>query len=159
MKIKFQIIALFFVSLALLNAQEDALPSSKSSKSSSSAFKDVSPELKQKAQKFFNTLLDTKISEAYDELLKGSPIKKKVEDVKSLNSQTKRAFELYGNIIGYEPVNAEFVTPSYLRMRYLALHSRYPMRWIFTFYKSPDQGWIITNVKFDDLTDYFFSDE
>jgi len=104
-------------------------------------------------------LLDSKISEAYDDLLKGSPIKKKVEDVKSLNSQTKRAFELYGNIIGYEPVNAEFVTPSYLRMRYLALHSRYPMRWIFTFYKSPDQGWIITNVKFDDLTDYFFSDE
>jgi len=75
-----------------------------------------------------------------------------------LKKQTERSIDIYGDILSFEFVSAEQVTESYIRLRYLALHSSYPMRWIFTYYRSPDKNWIVTNVKFDDLSEYFFSD-
>jgi hypothetical protein len=153
------LLSILVFSISQTNSQEDALPSSRQARNNNNSFTAVPAELKTRQQSFFNDLLDNKITEGYDNLLNKSPIKKKQDELKSLINQTKRAFELYGNLQGYEPVSAEFVTSSYLRLRYLGLHSRYPMRWIFTYYKSPDQGWIITNVKFDDLSDYFFIDE
>lgn len=142
-----------------LSQDEDGLPGSKPNLSKSSTnFQNVPPELKSKTIKFFNALMDNKVSNAYDDFLAGTPLGKKVEDVTSLKKQTTRAFELYGVLKGFDPVNFEMIGTSFIRIRYLGLHTRFPMRWIFTYYKSPDQGWIVTNIKFDDLSDFYFED-
>ena len=148
----------FLVSLSLIYSQGNELPSS-GSKAISKQYKKLPPILKKKTSDFFNSLLDSNVNVAYNILMEGSPLARKTEELKGLINQTHRAFEIYGLVKGYEPVNSEHITPSFIRVRYLGLHTRFPMRWIFTFYKSPDKGWIITNVKFDDLTEFYFSDE
>lgn len=122
-------------------------------------FTAVPPDLIKRSDNFFEHLIKKQISTGYKELLQKSPIARKENEIENLIKQTMNAFELYGELKNYEPVNAEFVSPSYLRLRYLGLHSRYPMRWVFTFYNSPDLGWIITNIKFDDLSEYYFTDQ
>jgi len=107
---------------------------------------------------FFNLLVKKDIRTAFDNILKNSVIALKREEVENLKKQTQRSIDIYGDILTSEFVSAELVTDSYIRLRYLALHSSYPMRWIFTFYRSPDKNWIVTNIKFDDLSEYFFSD-
>lgn len=152
-------ISLFVFSFLTMKAQEDGLPSSKSSNSTSTSFKSVPAELKTRTQTFFNDLMINKVDEAFDKLLQNSPITKKTEEILALKRQTKRSFELYEVIKGYEPVNNQFVSNSYIRLRYIGLHTKYPMRWVFTFYKSPDLGWIVTDIKYDDLSNFFFEDE
>lgn len=154
----FILLALTF-NVTAISQEEDGLPSSKPNMTKTSTnFQNVPPELKAKTIKFFNSLIDNKVAAAYDDFLFGTPLGKKVEDVNSLKKQTTRAFELYGVLKGYDPVNFEMIGTSFIRIRYLGLHSRFPMRWIFTYYKSPEQGWIVTNIKFDDLSDFFFED-
>ncbi len=122
-------------------------------------YKKVPQELKVKTSKFFNFLLDSNVTDAYNELMKGSFLVAQNDKMTALINQTHKAFEIYGLIKGYEPVNAEEITKTFVRIRYIGLHTRFPMRWIFTFYKSPSAGCILTNIKFDDLTEYYFSDE
>lgn len=119
-------------------------------------FNSVPQELKSKTAEFFGFLLDSNITKGYDVLMNGSYIEGKRDKVEQLINSTRRAFDIYGRIQGFEPVDAEQVSSSFIRVRYLGKHSRFPLRWIFTFYKSPDKGWIITNVKFDDDTETFF---
>jgi hypothetical protein len=134
---------------------QDGLPTSKNAKEPTS-FLEVPGELKSNVVTFFNSLIKNDVKRAYELILKGSPISKQKVDVDNLYSQTTRAMELYGKLTGFEPVNAEIATESYIRLRYLGLHGNFPVRWIFTFYKSPEKNWIITNIKFDDLSEYFF---
>lgn len=137
-------------------AQEDRLPTA----NPDNDFTNLAPaELHEKCSEFFAELIKGDYNEAYKKLLKKSPILKKKEDVETLLKQTKRAIRLYGNMSGFEPVSFEAATKSYVRLRYLSIHEDLPMRWIFTFYKSPKRGWIVSNVRFDDMTEFFFSDE
>lgn len=153
------IFLLFFVLFSSkLFSQGDELQSSFGGKGADS-YKKVPQELKIKTSKFFNHLLDSNVTEAYKELMSGSFLVAQNDKLTTLANQTHRAFEIYGLIKGFEPVNAEEITKSFIRLRYIGLHTKFPMRWIFTFYKSPTAGWIVTNVKFDDLTEYYFSDE
>lgn len=158
---KYIVIILIFLSFNFSYSQQgDNLPGSKPNVTkSSSDFQAVPAEIKSKVAKFFNTLMDDKVAKAYEDFLANTPLGKKNEDVTNLKKQTTRAFELYGGLKGYDPVNFEAVGSSFIRVRYLGLHSRFPMRWVITFYKSPDLGWIPTNIKFDDLSDFFFEDQ
>ncbi|MDC1068743.1 hypothetical protein OAQ99_06265 [Candidatus Kapabacteria bacterium] len=142
-------------------SQGDKLPGSSFKPNSSVLNKQIQipPELKAKTNQFFNNLLDSNVAKAYEDLMRGSFLAKRDEKLKTLINQTHRAFEIYGPLQGFELVNGDEVTSSFIRVRYLGKHSRFPMRWIFTFYKSPVDGWIITNVKFDDLSELFFGDE
>ena len=119
----------------------------------------VPSELQERVTKFFKKIIKKNIKEGYEELLEKSPIKGKTEEMSNLIKQTFLSYDFYGEMQGYEPVNAEVVTESYMRLRYLGLYDKYPIRWVFTFYKSPENGWIVTNVKFDDLSEFFFYDE
>ncbi len=125
----------------------------------STQFINVPQELQTKCDNFFDMLSRNEFKEAFDNLLLNSPFKNKEEQVKNLIDQTKQAVVLYGKIKGGEPVSSEIACPSLVRLRYLGIQSNYPMRWIFTFYNSPKSGWIVVNVKLDDLSEYFFSDE
>lgn len=119
----------------------------------------IPEEISRKIDDFFKIMIAGDIKPAYKGLLKDSPILEKEDDLVNLVEQTKRSIKIYGEIKDYEPVSIEKATQSFIRLRYLGLHTKFPMRWLFTFYNSPDKGWIITNVKFDDMSEFFFKDE
>lgn len=106
--------------------------------------------------KFFNTIIENKIEKAFQDLLNNSPLQKKKDELEKLISETKRANLLYGMIKSYEPVSSDIVSESFIRVRYLAYHTDFPMRWVLTFYRSPKFGWIVVNIRFDDLSEFFF---
>jgi hypothetical protein len=116
-------------------------------------------DLQIKCGNFFRELMDSTAGTAFDHILKDSPVAKNKEQIQNLVDQTLRAIDIYGIIKGFELVEAESATKSYLRVKFISLHSLYPMRWEFTFYKSPQLGWIVVNLKFDDQTDLFFIQE
>ena len=156
MKTSIILIVILSFLITPLNSQIDSPQSSPFSKKKNTNL--LPPELKGKASKFFNELMDSNVISAYNHLFESSYISQKTNKVNKLINSTHKAIEQYGNLKGYEAVNHEIVSPSYIRLRYLGLHSRFPLRWIFTFYNSPDNGWIITNVKFDDYSEEFFTD-
>jgi hypothetical protein len=156
MKIISLLISAFFCLSAVL-AQDNSLKTS--STNNSSPLDGVPVEITRKVDVFFKTLINKKIDKAFEEFLVGSPLANKKDDIKNLLAQTQQSITLYGDLKGYDPISAQVASPSYIRVRYIALHLRFPMRWIFTFYRSPENGWMVTNIKFDDLTEYFFKDE
>lgn len=158
MKILF---ALFFVSIlvsANLHAQDNP-PTANAPSENLPSTSALPKEIVGMSAEFFKLMMVGNTGEAFQKLLKNSPIGDKPEQIKRLTDQAKRAEDIYGLMKGFERVGSESVADSYIRLRYLALHDKYPMRWIFTFYKSPTKGWITVNVKFDDDSEYFFSKE
>jgi hypothetical protein len=152
------ILVLFSISIA--SAQEGGLQSSRSTEQNLPIkLIDVPGEILSKVDLFFSQLKEKNVRQAYTDLLADSPIFRQKDEMGNLIDQTNKSFDIYGELKGHEPVNSEIVTPSYLRVRYIGLHTNYPVRWLFTFYKSPEKGWIVTNIKFDDLSEFFFSDQ
>lgn len=146
---------LLAILLALpLTAQEESLPKSSTTVKYYDAA--VPQELHGRITSFFKLLINNEIEQGFKNILKDSPLARKESELKNLIEQTERANEVYGALKGFEAVDAEVASSSLIKCRYMGLYSRYPLRWIFTFYKSPEQGWIITNIKFDDQSDYFF---
>jgi len=135
------VLVILFLTFYLVTAQDGGLQHSASA-IGRAGFDDVPTMLKNKVDLFFNALQNELIEKAYDDLLVNSPIKKNKEDLNNLIIQTKRAIGVYGKIHGYEPVSAELVSNSYIRLNYLGIHSNYPVRWIFTYYRSPKHDWI-----------------
>lgn len=150
------LVIIFTVNLSL--AQGGGLHNSGSKTSSNISSELIDKEIIKKLDRFFKKVIAEDINTGFEDLLVNSLIKNKKEDLSNLKKQTLLSVEIYGKIQGFEYVNAEEVTESFVRLRYLALHVNYPMRWVFTFYRSPEKGWIVSNIKLDDQSEYFFSD-
>lgn len=157
------ILVIIILSTSSFNAfsqkDEEATKPSVNSEFTKGIFLGIPKELKEKCDNFFDVLLKSGVEKAFKDLLRESPISNKKEQVDNLISQTKKANSLYGMIKGYEPISSEIAALSLIRLRYLGLHPDSPTRWVFTFYNSPTRGWMIVNIKFDDLSEYLFSDE
>ncbi|MCX7908089.1 MAG: hypothetical protein N2560_01025 [Ignavibacteria bacterium] len=157
----FYVIFFFFFSfVGFVFAQEGKLPPADSDgKNRKIGILGVPQEILDKCHAFFDNIIANKIEKAFDDLIGNSPLKKKTDEIQKLITETKRANTLYGTIRSYEPINSEIVTESFIRVRYLAYHTDFPMRWVFTFYKSPKLGWIVVNIRFDDLSEFFFKED
>jgi len=142
--------------VSLASAQETT---SAARSNTSQQFMNVPQEVQNKTQTFFQLIEKNEIKKAFDALLENSPLKNKEEQVKNLMDQTKQAIVLYGKVVGNEAVSSEIASTSLIRLRYLGIHTNFPMRWILTYFNSPKFGWIVINVKLDDMSEYFFSDE
>ncbi|MBK9246856.1 MAG: hypothetical protein IPM69_01775 [Ignavibacteria bacterium] len=111
------------------------------------------------SSEFFKLMMSGNSDQAFQRLFKNSPMADNKTLTTQIIDQAKKAEQIYGIIKGFERVGEESLTESFIRLRYISLHDKYPLRWVFTFYKSPTRGWIVTNVKFDDDSEYFFSKE
>lgn len=108
---------------------------------------------------FFKAVIKGDVKKALERLLKETRMAEKEETMRGLFETVKKANEIYGEIRNYEIVSYENVSPSFTRLRCIALHPDFPMRWVFTFYRSPEKGWVTINVKLDDDSQYFFSED
>jgi hypothetical protein len=116
----------------------------------------VPDEIDSMLEEFFSYLERSCVKTGFKELLKKNETINDAKGIEILVERTKRNINLYGKISKYEQVDVEVVTPSYIRVRYLVLHAKLPMRWAITYYKSPEYGWSITNMSIDDRSDRLF---
>jgi hypothetical protein len=149
----------FMFSILSAYSQEGKLPLSESDKAKKVSVLGVPQVVLDKIHMFFDNIIANKIEKAFDELIGEGPLKKKTDEIQKLITETKRANTIYGAIKSYEPINSDIVSESFIRVRYLAYHTDFPMRWVFTFYKSPKLGWIVVNIRFDDLSEFFFKED
>jgi hypothetical protein len=118
----------------------------------------IPAEVRAMLNNFFDGLKQNNVEIAFEDFLKNSPLKDRKEDIQNLKEQTTRAIKIYGKFYGAKYVSGNQASDFYLRLRYLGLYEKYPMRWIFTYYKSPVLGWVVTNIKLDDLSEFYLND-
>jgi len=158
--IKFVLFAsVLFFAFYSTYCQEGKLPLSETEKVKKVSVLGVPQEVLDKIHTFFDSIIANKVEKAFEELIGDSPLKKKNEEIQKLINETKRASMIYGAIKSYEPISSDIVSESFIRVRYLAYHPDFPMRWVFTYYKSPKLGWIVVNIRFDDLSEFFFKED
>jgi len=116
-------------------------------------------EIEIRCEDFLKKMKNKNMKEAYQEILNKSPILEKTDQITNLIRAAEQSIKFYGEMMDFQPVSSEIVTQSLLRVRYIAMHETYPMRFVFTWYKAPQLGWIVINLKYDDLSETFFSDE
>ena len=67
--------------------------------------------------------------------------------------QSKRSMDQfrprYGTPIGFEFIDSKKSGSSLLRLRYIQKNTRYPLIWIFDFYKAKD-GWVLNAFNWND---------
>jgi hypothetical protein len=114
----------------------------------------VSPktDYKKETETFLVSIIKGEVDKAYGELLSNSMLANKLEEVKLLKEQTKTAVNLYGKLIGYEPVKTQKYGNSIVRLVYVLKCERMPVIWEFYFYKAASD-WKLTSIKFNDKYD------
>jgi hypothetical protein len=114
-------------------------------------------ELTQMTGKFFELLKKDKVEQAYDELLKGSKIKGKSEDVTQLKTQTREALTTFGPVLGFELLDYKRKGFSLMQLVYFSWQDERPLRWRFTFYRPKDK-WRLVNIQLDDQAIQFWDE-
>ena len=128
-------------------------------KDNNNALSSIPAVITEKCKNFFLTCIDSKIDNAFKEILLNSPIIKKDEQLNNLIAGAKQAENLYGKMLDYEYVRSDIISNSLIRVLYFSLHNDFPLRWYYTFYKTPNRGWIIINLRFDDDSQMLFINE
>ena len=106
---------------------------------------------------FFSALKSGKVDEAYDELVKGTIIADRKEDVTGLKTRTKQALDSYGSVSGFEPVETIEIGTCLRRHTCISLNEDLPLRWKFYFYRNAS-GWRLVDLRVDDGLAELFDD-
>ena len=108
---------------------------------------------KMQAAEFLESL-SSNVEEAYDALLKNSPVGRDQERLKKVVADTKRLF-LPGAPYGRpraekaaEQVKAQLVGSDLAILRYLYKFDQLPVVWHFSFYRTNGK-WVVVGVRFD----------
>lgn len=119
-------------------------------------FNGMSHDVSKICRDFFGRIVAGNPDLAFEKLLNSSPLGNKKDQSAKRVSTFNKAIEVYGAVRGYEFAGAENASESLVKARFITLHEQYPLRWFFTFYKSPVNGWIVINMAFDDDVEYLF---
>jgi len=106
--------------------------------------------------KFFATVKEGQIAQAYDTITQNTIISARREDVSALKEKTKQAIDNYGPIAGFEIVDERTVGTCLMRLVCVSLNSDLPLRWRFYFYKS--DAWRLVDIRIDDGLVELFED-
>src|SRR5438105_9865428 len=96
----------------------------------------LDPALRKQIDDFFAALKKHEVSAAYDQLVKGTRIAERAEDMATLKSTTQQAIEAFGDIQGHEFLTVKTVGTHLLNVICLSLGKDFPLRWRFYYYKS-----------------------
>lgn len=152
------LISILILSFSNSNAQDNSRQSQLvKNKNITNNLEEIIPKgISSKIDIFFNLIFKKEYKQAFEKLLSNSPIIQKDIEHKNILEQLKRSIELYGEVKDYELASYAVVGKSYYRVYAIGLHDKYPTRWEFTFYNSPTLGLIISNFRFDDMTEAMF---
>jgi hypothetical protein len=105
-----------------------------------------------KAETFLSGMLKGEIDKSYDEILTKWLKEAKPQEVQVLKSQTERALETRGKLLGYEFIKQQKYGNCLVRMVYVIKSERVPFTFEFYFYKTPE-GWSLVKIKLSDEYD------
>ena len=108
-------------------------------------------------ESFFFALKGGQVDAAYDELVSGTIIADRKEDVTSLKTRTKQALDSYGPVSGFEPVETIEIGTCLRRHTCISLNQDLPLRWKFYFYRNAS-GWRLVDLRVDDGLAELFDD-
>ena len=106
---------------------------------------------------FFESLSLEKSPEAFQELLAGSALLNREDDLRQLVAQTAQLPTKYGRYRGAEQIGARRVGQDLVLLRYLGKHDQCPVVWTFVFYRPPPpagktpaepEAWRIVSIDF-----------
>lgn len=119
-------------------------------------YEGVPREISKVCADFFRALAAGNPDAAFQKILGTSPLGTKKDQSLKRVATFSKAVEVYGAVRGHEFAGVERASESLLQMRYITLHEQFPMRWLFTFYKSPVSGWTVIKMTFDDDMEFLF---
>ncbi|MCE0499308.1 MAG: hypothetical protein LV481_15315 [Methylacidiphilales bacterium] len=108
------------------------------------------PEIRERIDKFFDTLKGGDCVAAYDGLLAGTRLDTQVDKKSDFISRTQTAFGIYGKLTDWEVFDNYSVGSNVIVVTYLSRHPIQPLRWRFVYYR-PDKTWGLINIGFDDV--------
>ena len=106
---------------------------------------------------FFESLSRDQTPDAFGELLTGSTLADREDDVKRLIAQTAQLAAKYGRYRGAEQIGARRVGQDLVLLRYLGKYDQCPVVWTFVFYRPPPpagataaepEAWRVISVQF-----------
>jgi hypothetical protein len=124
---------------------------------SSAATTTIDPEIAKRLDGFFGHLMNKETKPAYDLLAKDSLIGERAEDMTALREKTEQAYALFGAVEGYEIVAVKRVGTRLVGITALSLGERFPLRWMFSFYRGKG-GWKLIDIQVDDRVAALFGD-
>jgi hypothetical protein len=98
---------------------------------------------------FFSSLEKGELDDAYANLMRGSKIAERPEEIRQLKTKTKEAIGVFGGLQGFEHVETKDVSTRLLRCTYLSLGREFPLRWRFYFYRA-NRVWRVIDLRVDD---------
>jgi len=110
------------------------------------------------SERFFESLKESKIDEAFDQLLIGSRLLERVENINMFKARTQQAVDEYGRFVGYELLELLSVGSHLKRLTYVSLSEKYPMRWRLYFYRF-NKTWSLIDIRVDDNVPALFKEE
>jgi len=111
-------------------------------------------------EQFFSQLIRGEDETAVMDLFSQSPISREGSAIEKTASQLKLIRNLYGKIESIEHIDVVYRGKSLFRLRVLVFYREFPIRFIFTYYKSPlEQKWILGYFSFDDQIQRLFDDD
>ena len=106
-------------------------------------------EITAKIDPFFKGLMNNDVRTSFTNLLAGTKLAGRDDNVNALIDHTDQALALYGKMNDYEVYDTRFVGTRVVVVTYLAALQVQPIRWRFIFYKA-DKNWTLINLAADD---------
>lgn len=115
-------------------------------------------EPKVMASEFFANLSESEVDKAFTVLTDGSNLAKRERDLTLFRERTRQVMDDYGKIAGYELLEEKQAGANLLRLTYVSLAERYPLRWRLYFYKAR-ANWEIIDMRVDDNLKALFQED
>jgi hypothetical protein len=107
---------------------------------------------------FFSTIKADRVDAAYDTLKSEFAMADRGdEEARGMRTQTQKALDAYGPVLGYELVREEKLGTHLMRRTYLLIGEVLPLRWKFYFYQPADR-WLLIDMRIDDAIAEWFDE-
>jgi hypothetical protein len=136
---------------------EDSGPKVKSVFESNERSLDREFVLRERLDAFFAAIQAGKVDLAFQDLLKGSKIGEKKENVDELVKNTNAVLERFGKLEDSELIRAERVGSRVVRLSYLSYGADFPLQWQFYCYRGRE-SWQILDINVNNDLDQMFGE-
>ena len=110
-----------------------------------------------KATQFLESVSLNEMESGYAELLEGSELALRTDEIKKLVSRTREIETKYGKYRSFEQIGAKRIGTDLVMMKYLYKCEKFPVIWYFTFYRdfkradasTTNNNWVVIALRFD----------
>jgi hypothetical protein len=106
----------------------------------------IATEVSSLVTPFLTSLQQGKADEAWDGVLRDSPLRTQTGGVEESKKQAQAQLSSIGAILDFTLLASREVAPSLVLLKYLVRHEREALTWAFAFY-TPKDAWILTGIR------------